>query len=110
LIDTQNETLIRLADIPRLKWLPLRKSGCRLHLSTIYRWQQRGLNGIRLETVQVGGTRCTTEAALLRFFAALQDDESAASSIPISQSRLARAERVLDRAVIGATTKGGAIQ
>jgi hypothetical protein len=71
MIDPVLEALVPLAQVPRLKWLPLRQHGKRIHLSTVYRWHQRGLNGVRLEAVQCGGTRCTTEAALIRFFNAL---------------------------------------
>jgi hypothetical protein len=109
-IDPCSESLIRLADVPKLKWLPTGRRGRRLHLSTLYRWQQRGLHGTRLETVQVGGTRCTTEAALLRFFAALQAKDPATNPKRVNQSSLARAERALDRAGIGVSLRGGAPQ
>jgi len=67
-IDIRNEELIRLSDVPSLKNLPRREDGRRLHISTIYRWTTAGVRGVRLETVQVGGTRCTSEDALQRFF------------------------------------------
>ncbi|QKK07527.1 MAG: DUF1580 domain-containing protein [Planctomycetota bacterium] len=39
--------------------------------STLYRWACSGLSGVRLEVVQVGGTMCTSRAAMERFFTRL---------------------------------------
>jgi hypothetical protein len=39
--------------------------------STIWRWATAGVRGIKLETVKVGGTTCTSREALQRFFARL---------------------------------------
>src|SRR5687767_3852118 len=38
--------------------------------STIWRWSLRGIRGVRLETVVIGGIRMSTDAALSRFFVA----------------------------------------
>lgn len=65
------ERYIRLTDVPRLKFLPKRRNKKRLHPATIFRWAQRGVHGIKLQTVQIGGTRCTTIAMLGEFFDAL---------------------------------------
>ena len=40
------------------------------HVSTIHRWRLRGIRGIRLETVLIGGRRFTSREALARFAAA----------------------------------------
>src|SRR5262245_4075347 len=45
-------------------------SGRGLHVSTLWRWMQRGVRGIRLETVMIGGIRYTSREALERFIAA----------------------------------------
>ena len=66
-IDLTVETPIPLADVPKLGWIPRRRGGRRLHVSTVHRWCGAGLRGVRLECVQLGGTRVTTEAALQRF-------------------------------------------
>jgi hypothetical protein len=42
--------------------------GRHVAVSTLYRWSTVGLRGVRLETIQVGGTRCTSVQALRRFF------------------------------------------
>src|SRR5688572_8932261 len=51
---------IPLSEVPALDFMPKRKSGRKLYVSTIYRWRQRGRRGRKLKTFAVGGTRCTT--------------------------------------------------
>ncbi len=41
-----------------------------LHVSTLWRWQLRGVRGVRLETILLGGIRFTSHEALERFTAA----------------------------------------
>jgi hypothetical protein len=48
--------------------LPRRRRGRKVHVSTLYRWATAGCKGFVLETIQVGGTRCTSKEALQRFF------------------------------------------
>ena len=61
-IDSTRETLILLSDVP--PHLPERRGGKRPHVSCIYRWAQCGCRGVKLETLQIGGTSCTSlEAA-----------------------------------------------
>ncbi|MBN2025123.1 MAG: DUF1580 domain-containing protein [Pirellulales bacterium] len=48
--------------------LPARRAGKRPHVSCLYRWSTAGCKGEVLETLQVGGTRCTSREALARFF------------------------------------------
>lgn len=57
-----------------LKLLPKTRRGRSPHVSTIFRWAQRGLKGVRLETISIGGVRCTTREALQRFFARLTEN------------------------------------
>jgi hypothetical protein len=66
MIDPNSETLISLADVA--KHLPRRRAGKRPHISCIYRWTTSGCKGVILESIQVGGTRCTSKEALARFF------------------------------------------
>lgn len=65
MIDLVNEDVITLADAT--KYLPKRRRGKRPHPTTIFRWAQCGVKGIRLETIRVGGTLCTSTEALQRF-------------------------------------------
>ncbi len=41
-----------------------------VNVSTLWRWIQRGIHGVRLESTLVGGIRMSTRQALARFFAA----------------------------------------
>ena len=68
-IDLTSETLICLMEATRL--LPARRKGKKPHLSCIYRWTISGCRGVILESIQVGGTRCTSKEALGRFLEAL---------------------------------------
>ena len=69
MIDATRETLISLTEAA--KSLPARRGGKRPHISCLYRWSASGCRGVILETIQVGGTRCTSRQALARFFEAL---------------------------------------
>jgi Protein of unknown function (DUF1580) len=67
-IDVSSEQLVSLAQVSKLRFIPHRRGGKRLHISTVFRWAQKGLRGIQLETLQFGGTRVTSVEALQRFF------------------------------------------
>jgi hypothetical protein len=87
-IDPTQETVISLTDAA--KSLPARRSGKRPHVSCIYRWTTDGCKGVILESLQVGGTRCTSKEALARFFAALTSQtETPQTARTTSQRRVA---------------------
>ncbi len=67
MIDPLSEEIRPLAEWARR--LPPLRRGRPVHVSTLWRWAMRGLRGIRLETVLVGGARVTSADALRRFFA-----------------------------------------
>lgn len=109
MIDITKELPIPLSAVPKLQWLQhLRQrldpdigaGGRRLHVSTVYRWTGRGLRGQRLEYVQLGGTRVTTVAALLRFFESLTPQSQATAVPPTTRNRKDQdnVERQLDAA------------
>src|SRR5262245_30283973 len=75
-IDPAIETLRSLADAARR--LPLLRQGKPVSPSTLWRWAKRGIRTrhgavLRLERIKLGGTCCTSEEALLRFFRALTE-------------------------------------
>lgn len=70
MIDPFSEQLVTLAEAAGL--LPRRRRGRKPAVQTLYRWASHGVRGVCLETIQIGGTRCTSREALQRFFAALQ--------------------------------------
>jgi hypothetical protein len=57
MIDIHKETLVSLSELShRLPGRP--------NLSTLHRWRQRGIHGVTLETILIGGKRfCSLEAA-----------------------------------------------
>lgn len=67
-IDFNSQKLVRLADVRKLPNLPLGRCGKRLHISTLYRWVLRGVRGVKLEVIMVGGSTCTSEEAVQEFF------------------------------------------
>lgn len=95
--DPSVESPIPLTQAPKLPWLPGRRAGKRLHQSTFFRWCGRGVRGVRLEVLWVGGRLCTSEAALKRFFAALSATDPRCTSgdpaPPPSRTAAARADR-----------------
>ena len=65
MIDIETEQLVPIRQVPRL--LPPRPSGRRVHISAVYRWMSRGIRGVVLESVKVGGSTYTSMEALQRF-------------------------------------------
>lgn len=65
MIDVATETLLLPTEVTGI--LPQQKG--KTNVSTVYRWFQNGLRGVRLEYVCIGGTRFTSKEALNRFFA-----------------------------------------
>lgn len=39
----------------------------RVHVSTVWRWTNRGIKGVQLETIKLGGKTLTSQQALTRF-------------------------------------------
>ncbi len=97
MIDPLSEQVISLADGTR--FCPARRKGKKPHISCIYRWTTTGCRGIVLESLQVGGTRCTSKEALARFFQRLTyADDPGADQTPNRRERAAAAaERELKR-------------
>ena len=65
MLDMSNEQLLTLRDAARA--LPGQRCGRRVHVSTLYRWCSRGLGGVQLECLRVGGRLYTSQEALQRF-------------------------------------------
>jgi len=81
-VDLLEEDCLSLAQaarkLPTLRGA--RAVGKGVHPVTLWRWAKIGLNSpdgqkIRLETVRIGGTNCTSREALQRFLDRLQGDE-----------------------------------
>ncbi len=69
-IDLNNENVGTLSEVagklPRL-------GGRKIHTSTLWRWASRGLRGVRLEHVRLGGRIITSLEAVQRFSESLSD-------------------------------------
>jgi hypothetical protein len=102
MIDALTEYVVSLSDATKL--LPARRGGKRPHVSCIYRWTVSGCKGVVLESVQVGGTRCTSREALARFFQRLGNASGlqADRHNPRSPARRARDVAQADRELIQA--------
>ena len=72
MIDISTENVLTIPDA--CLRLPKRRNGRRPHPATLYSWARGGLRGVQLETIQVGGTLCTSVEALQRFFERLSED------------------------------------
>jgi hypothetical protein len=79
-IDPLTEETFPLAQAARR--LPRLRNNRPVHVSTLWRWALSGLRGVRLETALVGGVRVTSNDALRRFFAALNDVPAPANRRP----------------------------
>lgn len=104
MIDIESETLVPVGDVPRS--LPPRRSGRPLHVSTVYRWILRGVRGIRLEAIRIGGTTYTTVEAIQRFSDRLTTPAVSGSVItPVTIS--ARRKQIKDAAMHAAAILAG---
>ena len=98
MIDPLTEQVISLREAA--SQLPVRRRGRKPHVSCLYRWTVSGCRGVVLESLQVGGTRCTSREALSRFFARLTLGELVPQVPTLTQRRRQHegAERKLDKA------------
>jgi len=81
MINPLMERIFPLLDAPDSRCSPRRANGKKLHQNTYFRFARDGCRGIRLETIRVGRSLCTSDQAIARFFAALTArDESLRSA------------------------------
>jgi hypothetical protein len=106
-IDVFSEKVISLSEATRL--LPKSPRNKKLHVSTLYRWMLGGLRSkdgmiVRLEMIKIGGTACTSQEALQRFFDRLSGNTAVVTPPPITRRQRLRqikqAEEELRRAGI----------
>lgn len=83
MIDVMNEHIVPLSQVS----LPGRSAGKRIHVATVHRWVMRGIRGIRLEAVTVGGRKVTSHEAIQRFAEALTARERGETYPTIRTSR-----------------------
>ncbi len=93
MIDIANDSLILIRDVPRL--LPPRPNGKRVHISACYRWLSRGVKGVVLESVKIGGSTYTSQEALQRF---VEEVSSACDHRGVQPHTPARRQKEIDDA------------
>jgi len=89
MIDTQSETLVPINAAPM--HVPTRP-----HVATVWRWIQRGVRGVKLDTVLIGGKRYTSTEAIARFIGgttAASDPTPTSTTPSRSKAREAEIER-----------------
>ena len=88
MIDPEREEIVTLTAATKT-------TPCRPNVATLWRWRTKGIRGIRLETMMIGGRRVTSREALSRFFAATT---AAADGAPIQSETPRQRERAIERA------------
>jgi hypothetical protein len=90
MIDLKTERPIPLAEAARL--VPAARNGKRCHESTLFRWITKGIRGVKLEALRLGGRWVTSREALQRFAERLTPDlEATPRPVPRSPARRRRA-------------------
>lgn len=85
-IDFDSENIITLAEACR------RVPPDGVSTATMARWIQRGVRGVKLETIAIGGRRLTSEEALSRFFAAQNSHDAPAAPVITAAQRRRQSE------------------
>ena len=90
-IDIAHEHLVTFSELARS--LPRRRGDRPVHVATIHRWRSRGLKGIRLEAIRIGGAWHSSREAFGRFADRLTAQvEAAEVALPATTSRRSHAE------------------
>ena len=63
-----DESILSLRDAAKM--LGTKADSRPIHLSTLIRWRTRGLRGVRLEAIRIGGRWFTSREAVVRFVSA----------------------------------------
>jgi hypothetical protein len=79
------------------------RDGRSLNFSTVWRWALNGIRGVKLETVRVGNTLCTTEPAMQRFIERLSNPDAGDIAETPAMRRRAHEAAVKELAAAGAT-------
>jgi hypothetical protein len=104
LIVLADQMVFALAELP--KHVPLRRGGKKLHSATGFRWAKHGLPArdgsiVKLPTIQVAGTKCTSIEAFQWFCDRLSGAAAPSGRAPGPRAAAARrrAQEATDRAL-----------
>jgi hypothetical protein len=91
-IDLDTETPLPLQQAAKHRLLRAKsRDGKAINFSTVWRWATGGIRGVRLETVRIGSTLCTTDAAIKRFIDRLSNPELSPTQLtPVDSKRAHR--------------------
>jgi hypothetical protein len=98
MINTTLEKPIPIDEIPA-EHIPGR-GGKPVHQVTLSLWYRRGVRGVKLETLLIGGRRCTSIEALNRFYQAISQASHPSHQPPAEAAP--RTDRDRSKAVRGA--------
>ena len=99
-IDPRSHTLVPLHRVPDLPWIPSGGSHARprkICRTTVYRWASRGIRGIVLPTLRVGGQKVTSEEALVDWLNRVSDRDAPSQASPTRRRRQQRTSSKLDQ-------------
>jgi Protein of unknown function (DUF1580) len=95
-IDLSTETPIPLGKaIGHRLFRGIARNGRSLSFSTLFRWQEHGYHGVKLETCRVGRALCTSSEAIERFIERLS--EPVARSAVVTRAQAHRAHQSAER-------------
>jgi len=97
LISFKNEQVIPFSEVAQ--HFAFLNGGSGPHLVTVHRWASRGVRGRILESIRVGGRKCTSLEALQRFVDALSDPATAETPRQLTarrQAEISKANRELE--------------
>jgi hypothetical protein len=99
-INTLFADMVPFAVVPKL--LPSRRRGRRIHISRVYAWHLKGLHGVRLRALSIGGTLHTSRTWLTEFFEQVTTAKSAVAPVVTigREKAVASARATLDAAGI----------
>lgn len=89
------ERFIAITDVPALAWMPRRRGHKKIDARNVRRWATRGVGGVVLRTVFVGGMKCTTEGWLREFISARSSGPHHAVPAPIPEPAQAQHARAV---------------
>ena len=87
-IDIENEELLTITQAAK-------RCPARPHVATMWRWVLNGLDGVKLDSIKVGGKRLTSAEAISRFIAATT---AQASGEPLPSRSPKQRERAVEQA------------
>lgn len=104
-IDAARESVLSFGEAAR--YVGNLKGGKALSFQTLFRWATKGCSGVVLESICIGGTRCTSKEALHRFFDGVTRARASATASGVPD--LGASVPLLDLGDIDATLRSAGI-